>query len=79
VLREGLTNAAKYSIDGQVEVTIGINESDGLVLGVTNRFNPDLPQDRAGFGTAILDENATSWSRTTSGKQFALTATFASL
>ena len=79
VLREALTNAAKYSLDGQVQLSLSEEEGSRLVLKVTNLFNPSLPQSRTGVGTEIIDENATTWSRVRTGSQFALTATFASL
>ena len=79
VLREALTNAAKYSLDGQVQLRLSEAEGSKVVLEVTNLFNPSLPQSRTGVGTEIIDENATGWSRARTENRFTLTATFASL
>ena len=79
VLREALTNAAKYSLDGQVQLSLSEAEGSKVVLEVTNLFNPSLPQSRTGVGTEIIDENATGWSRARTENRFTLTATFASL
>jgi len=79
VLREALTNAAKYSIDGCVKVNFDVADQTKLQLRVRNKFNPTLSDSRVGIGSAILTENATTWAHEDDGDRFVLTAEFASL
>lgn len=76
VLREALTNAAKYSNDGRVAISVEASEPKALKLEVVNGYDSRLEKLSRGMGSAILDENATTWSRSVAGNTFVLSAAF---
>ena len=76
VTKEALTNAAKYSTDGRVELRISEPQSGRFELSVSNRFAPALFKGRVGLGSGIVAENATTWRHDIASDRFALVATF---
>lgn len=76
VIREGLTNAAKYSSDGRVSLVLEKVGDESIRLVMINRLDERLSSLPRGMGSEILDENATSWTRDTAGDTYTLTASF---
>ena len=61
VLRECLTNAAKHSVDGTVQVQLGVNNST-VYLMATNKVSAASKGSRpTGVGTRTIQEATTYW------------------
>lgn len=78
VLREAITNAAKYSSDGCLAVALSSTRERTVEFTAKNSFNQTLQEFIPGLGSEILDQSATTWKRSVEGSTFCLEATFVS-
>ena len=76
VIREGLTNAAKYSLDAKVHLKLEKPEDGDFLLTMHNLGSSDRSRFDFGVGSQILEEFASSWSSSFDGEVFRLTARF---
>jgi hypothetical protein len=77
VLREGLTNAAKYSTDGKVQVALRALDASRVQLVMTNkRFDQLDAISQPGVGSGLIAEAASGWSGTKVGEDFVLEVVF---